>query len=149
MAAAAHLHLHTAVVWPVTLKGRLRLVVGVHRKAPAKPRYSVLASTDLARDGRQLVEWSGARFPIEFRCRDRQPFTGLSDGPARAEAALDGHVNAALATLNLARTEQLLEPTRESPRVCSMASWTQRPLNERWLEVCIETFALEPSWVKK
>ena len=148
MAEADHLHLYTAVVWHVTLKRRLRLVVVVNRKAPAKPRYSILASTDLALDGRKLVELYGARFQIEFLCRDSTQFTGLSDCQARAEAALDFHFNAALATLNLARTEQLLEQTGESPQVFSMASWKQRQCNARLLDLFIEKFALEPSWVK-
>jgi hypothetical protein len=149
MAEAEHLHLYTAVVWHVTRKRKLRLVVVVNRKAPAKPRDIVLASTDLALDGRKLVEWSGARCQIEFLFRDSTQFTGLSDGQARTEAALDVHVNAALATLNLARTEQLLEQTGESPQLFSMASWKQRQVNERLLDVFIEKLALEPSWVKK
>ena len=85
---------------------------------------------------------------IEFLFRDSKQFTGLSDCQARAEAALDFHFNAALATLNLARTEQLLKQTGESPQVFSMASWKQRQFNERLLDVFIEKFALEPSWVK-
>jgi hypothetical protein len=101
-AEAAHLSLYTAVVWHITLTRQLRLVVVVNRKAPAKPRSIVLASTDLAPDGRKLVELSGARFQIELLFRDSTPFTGLSDGPARAKAVLDVHFNAALATLNLA-----------------------------------------------
>jgi hypothetical protein len=39
--------------------------------------------------------------------RDRTQFTGLHDGQARAEAAWDCHVNAALATLNVVRAEDL------------------------------------------
>jgi hypothetical protein len=66
MAEADYVHLYTAVVWHVTLKRTLRLVVVVNRKAPAKPRYIVLASTDLALDGRKLVELYGARFQIEI-----------------------------------------------------------------------------------
>src|SRR2546430_6379056 len=95
MAEAAHLHLYTAVVWHVTLKRTLRLVVVVNRKAPAKPRYIVLASTDLALDGRKLVELSGARFQIEVLFRDSKQFTGLSDCQARAEAALDFQIGRA------------------------------------------------------
>src|ERR671937_1096578 len=148
MAEADHLHLYTALVWHVTLKRTLRLVVVVNRKAPAKPRYIVLASTDLALDGRKLVELYGARFQIEFLFRDSKQCTGLSDCQARAEAALDFHFNAALATLNLARTEQLLAQTDESPQVFSMASWKQRQFNARLLDVFIEKLALEPSWVK-
>src|SRR5215211_5973014 len=149
LAEADHLHLYTALVWHVTLKRKLRLVVVVNRKTPAKPRYIVLASTDRALDGRKLVELYGARFQIEFLFRDSKQFTGLSDCQARAEAALDFHFNAALATLNLARTEQLLEQSDESPLVFSMASWKQRQFNERLLDVFIEKLALEPSWVKK
>jgi hypothetical protein len=44
------------VVWHVTLKCQLRLVIVVNRKTPSKPRYIVLASADLALDGRELVE---------------------------------------------------------------------------------------------
>jgi IS4 transposase len=98
----------------------------------------VLASTDLALDGRKLVEWYGARFQIELLFRDSKQFTGLSDSQARAEAALDCHFNAALATLNLARTAQLVEQTDASRQVFSMASWKQRQFNERLLDVFIE-----------
>jgi hypothetical protein len=111
----------------------------VNRKAPAKPRAIVLAATALALDGRQRVELYGARVQSECLFRDSHQFTGLSDGQARAEAALDCHFHAALATLNLARTEPLLEQTGESPLVCSMASWKQRQVHERWLAVFIET----------
>jgi hypothetical protein len=81
--------------------------------------------------------------------RDSKQFTGLSDCQARAEAALDFHFNAALATLNLARTEQLVAQTGVSRQVFSMASWKQRHFNEQLLDVFIEKLALEPSWVKK
>ena len=56
MTEAAPRHLSTAVVWPGTLKRKLRLVVVGNRKTPAKPRYIVRASTALALDGRKLVE---------------------------------------------------------------------------------------------
>jgi hypothetical protein len=99
LAEALHVPLYTALVWHVTLKRTLRVVLLLNRQAPAKPRDMVLASTALALDGRKLVEWSGARCQIEFLCRDSQQFTGLHDCQARAEAALECHVNAALATL--------------------------------------------------
>ena len=84
-------------------------------KMPPKPRYIVLASTDLALDGRKLVEYYVARFQIEFLFRDSKQFTGLADCQARAEAALDFHFNAALATLNLARAEELRAQTKPRP----------------------------------
>jgi hypothetical protein len=148
LAEADHVHVYTALVWHVTLKRRLRVVVLVNRKDPAKPRYIILASTDLELDGHKLVELYGARFQIEFLFRDSKQFTGLTDCQARDAAALDFHCNAALATLNLARAEELLGSTDQAPQVFSMASWKQRQFNERLLDVFIEKLALDPSWVK-
>ena len=61
-----HLHLYTAVVWHKTLKRRLRLVVLLSRKDPAKPRFIVLGSTDPHLYGRKLMELYAARLQIEF-----------------------------------------------------------------------------------
>jgi hypothetical protein len=148
LAEADHVHLYTAVVWHVTLKRKLRVVVLINRKDPDKPRYIVLASTDLALDGHKLVEWYGARFQIEFLFRDSKQFTGLTDCQARAEAALSFHFNASLATLNLVRAEELNAQSGEEPRVFSMASWKQCQFNEHLLDLFIEKLALDPSWVK-
>jgi DDE superfamily endonuclease len=143
-----HVHLYTALVWHVSLKRKLRVVILVNRKDPHKLRYIVLASTDLELNGRKLVEFYVARFQIEFLFRDRNQFTGLSDCQARAAAALDFHCNASLATLNLARAEELRAQTDQTPQGFSMASWKQRPFNERLLDLFIARFALDPTWVK-
>ena len=111
------------------------MVVLINRKAPDKPRYIVLASTDLALDGHKLVELYGARFQIEFLFRDSKQFTGLTDCQARAEAALSFHFNAALATLNLVHAEEMNAQLGEEPQVFSMASGKQRKFNERLLEL--------------
>jgi hypothetical protein len=52
---APHLHLYTAVVWHKTLKRRLRLVVLLNRKDPAKPRFIVLGATDPDLNGHKLI----------------------------------------------------------------------------------------------
>src|SRR5215475_7462738 len=143
-----HLHLYTAVVWHKTLKRRLRLVVLLNRKDPAKPRFIVLGSTDPERNGHKLIDLYVARFQIEFLFRDSQQFTGLLDCQARAASALDFHFNAALATLNLVRAEDLRMQQGQEPHVFSMASWKQCQFNERLLDVFMEKFALDPSWVK-
>jgi DDE superfamily endonuclease len=143
-----YIQLYTALVWYVSLKRPLRVVVLVNHKETRKPRYIVLASTDLTLDGRKLVELYVARFQIEFLFRDSKQFTGLTDCQSRAETVLDFHFNAALATLNLARAEELRTQTAPSPQVFSMASWKQRHFNERLLEVFIDNLALDPMWVK-
>ena len=143
-----HLHLYTAVVWHKTLQRRLRLVVLLNRKNPAKPRCIVLGSTDPELNGHKLVELYAARFQIEFLFRDSKQFTGLLDCQARAEAALDFHCNASLATRNLVRAADLCMQQEQAPHVFSMASWKQCQCNERWLDVFIEKCALDPTWVK-
>jgi DDE superfamily endonuclease len=148
MAEESHLHLYTAMVWHKTLKRRLRLVVLLNRKDPAKPRFIVLDSTDPDLNGRKLVELYAARFQIEFLFRDSKQFTGLLDCQARAASALDFHFNAALATLNLVRAEDLCMQQGQEPHVFSMASWKQCQFNERLLDLFMEKFALDPTWVK-
>ncbi|HKA55812.1 MAG TPA: transposase [Candidatus Binatia bacterium] len=144
-----HVHLYTALVWHVSLKRKLRVVVLVNRQDPHKPRSIVLASTDLELDGRKLVELYVARFQIEFLFRDSKQFTGLSDCQARAAAALDFHFNASLATLNLARAEELRTQTDQSPQVFSMASWKQRQFNERLLDLFMDEVRSGPNLGKK
>jgi hypothetical protein len=86
-ADAPPLPLYTAVVWPKTLKRRLRLVVLLTRKDPAKPRFVVRGSTDPTRHGHKLIDLYAARFQIEFLFRDRKQCTGLLDCQARAASA--------------------------------------------------------------
>lgn len=145
---AEYVHLYSEVVWHVSLKRKLRVVVLVNRKDPNKPRHILLASTDLELNGEKLVEMYAARFQIEFLFRDSKQFTGLSDCQARSEMVLNYHFNACLATLNLVRAEQLRIQESQGPEVFSMASWKQRKFNERLLDLFIEKLALDPTWVK-
>lgn len=69
LAGAPHIELYTARAWHMTLKRELRLVVLVNRKDPDKPRYIVLAATDVELDARTLVAYYQARFQIEFLFR--------------------------------------------------------------------------------
>ena len=67
---------------------------------------------------------------------------------ARAASALDFDFNASLATLNLVRAAAMCMQHSEEPHVFSMASWKQCQFNERLLDVFMEKFALDPTWVK-
>src|ERR687886_1171052 len=148
MEEAPHLHLYTAVVWHKTLQRRLRIVVLLNRKDPAKPRFIVLGSTDPELNGHKLLDLYAARFQIEFLFRDSKQCSGLLDCQARAASALDFHFNASLATLNLVRAEDLGMQQGQEPHVFSMASWKQCHFNERLLDIFMENLALDPTWVK-
>ncbi len=144
----SHVELYTARVWHKSLKRGLRLVVLVNRKDPQKPRYIVLASTDVELDARTLVEYYQARFQIEFLFRDAKQFTGLNDCQMRAETALDFHFNASLATLNLVRVTEVQAAQGQPLKVFSVASWKQRNFNERLVETIIDKLELEPTFIK-
>ena len=143
-----HLELYTARVWHKSLKRVLRLVVLVNRQDMDKPRYIVLASTDVELEARTLVEYYQARFQIEFLFRDAKQFTGLNDGQMRDAAGLDFHFNASLATLNLVRVEEVKAAQGQPLKVFSLASWKQRNFNERLIEFITRKLELAPTFIK-
>ena len=123
-------------------------MVVINRKDAAKPRYIVLASTDIEVAARELVRLYGARFQIEFLFRDGKQFTGLSDCQARAPEALDFHFNAALTTLNLVRIEEVAAHASGEPLIFSMASRKQCAFNELYLAMICEKLALNLREIK-
>jgi hypothetical protein len=142
------LPLYPAVVWHTTLQGRWRRVGLLNRPDPAKPRCIVRGSTDPELHGHTLIDLYAARFQIELLFRASTQFPGLLDCQARAAAACDLHGNAALATLHLGRAEDWGMPQGQEPHVFSMASGKPGPFNARFLDVCMENFALDPTGVK-
>lgn len=143
-----HIRVYTAVVWHKRFKRKLRLVVLVNHQDPQKPRYVVLATTDVKLDAETVVRYSRARFQIEFLFRDAKQFTGLTDCQARNAQALEFHFNASLATLNLVRVSEVEAAAATPLHVFSMASWKQRQFNERLVETLITKLELEPTLIK-
>jgi hypothetical protein len=143
-----HLHLYSAEVYHVTLKRKMKVVVVVNRKDPAKPRYIVLSSTDTELEGGELVRLYRSRFQIEFLFRDAKQFTGLTNCQARDEKALAYHFNASMTTLNLSRVEAMKAFAEMGPMVFSMASQKQCAFNERYLEIISEKLDIDLSLVK-
>ena len=152
-AVEPHLHLYTVVAHHQSLRRVLRVVLLVCDKEPAKPRYVLLFSSDVALSAAEIVRFYKARFQMEFWFRDAKGWTGLEECQARDEKALHFHFNASLSAVNLAklhahqtRSEAPVQTHQRS--VFSLASWKQRAFNEHLLETFMENLALEPSWVK-
>jgi DDE superfamily endonuclease len=139
---ADHLHLYTAVLYHITLKRRLRVVVVVDCRDPNKLRYAGLASTETLLAGKELYRFYRARFQSEFIFRDAKQFTGLVVCQARDGQALHFHFNAALSTLNVARAEAVLAHRGSEALVLSMASRKQVAFNELFVRVISEELAL-------
>lgn len=144
----AHITLYTVVVWSVSLRRRVRVVLVVNSREKDKPRYVVLFSTDPQLSAIDIFRFYKARFQIEFIFRDAKQFAGFSDCQARDKEALHFHFNTSVATVNLARIMVQEEEKAEEKFVFSMASIKQRAFNEHLLNLIISKLALDQSAVK-
>ncbi|HVF28578.1 MAG TPA: transposase [Pyrinomonadaceae bacterium] len=142
-----HVTLYALVVWSVSLRRRLRVVVAVNRKEPEKPRFAVLFSTDTELSATDIFRFYKARFQIEFIFRDAKQFAGFSDCQARDKEALHFHFNASVTAVNVARLLAQAEAKTDASFVFSMASIKQRAFNEHLLNLIISELALEPTTV--
>ncbi len=140
---AAHLTLYTGVVWSLSLKRQISVVVVVNHKERAKPRYVVLFSTDTELSATTIFRYYKARFQIEFLFRDAKQFAGFSDCQARGKEALHFHFNASVTVVNLARLMAQAEQKAEEKLVFSMTSIKQRFFNEHLLDLIISKLALD------
>jgi len=135
--------LFTQILWSVSLKRRLRVVV-----IKAKKRTVSLFSTDLELPATEILRLYRSRFWIEFIFRDAKQSVGLSDCQARDKLALEFHWNASFAAVNLARIVAQPEKTENQPAVFSMKSLKQRFFNERLLNMFISKLGLEQTTIK-
>lgn len=144
----ATVHCYTAVVWHQSLKRQVRVVVLVQRRAGQPERQVILASTEVNLEALTVVRYYRARFQIEFLFRDAKQYTGLGNCQARDEKALDFHFNASLATLNVARVEEVRGSAGKGLKVFSLARLKQRNFNERLVDEIISKLEIEPSLIK-
>jgi hypothetical protein len=142
------IRLYTQVVNSVALQRNLRIVLVLDQRKPQKPRYVVLGSTDCELAAEVIFSHYAARFQIEFLFRDAKQFTGLSECQSRDQQAIDFHLNAALAAVNIARIEQLEQAETAIRPVFSLASYKQRAFNEHLLELFICKLALRADMIK-
>nr|WP_225226342.1 transposase [Komarekiella delphini-convector] len=140
--------LHTAIVWHVSLKRKIRLAYVLDHRKPNKPSYAVLFSTDINQSADEIYRFYKLRFQIEFIFRDAKQFTGLSDCQARDVKKLDFHFNASFTALNLAKFDAHRQQLGQKPFVFSMASVKRQALNDHLLDTFISTLGLSPTIIK-
>jgi len=138
--------LYSQVVWSVSLKRQIRVLVLVKQKEE-KRRYVVLFTTDLELSGEEILQYYRGRFSIEFIFRDAKQYGGFSDCQSRAKEVLNFHFNASVSSGNVARLLVQEEKGTEKS-VFSMSSIKQRCFNEHLLEMFISRVELDPSAIK-
>jgi len=140
--------LYTLMVWSVSLKRPIRVVVVVKRQEQKKMRYVVLFSTDSELSAQLVFDYYKARFSIEFIFRDAKQFAGFSDCQARDQEGLHFHFNASVTSVNIARLLAQEEHKGKEKMVFSMSSIKQRCFNEHLLELFISRLELDQTAIK-
>ena len=98
---------HTAVVYSVSLKRNIRIVVG----RIGDRDNVILFTTDVDMEASRVVAIYRKRFRIEFGIRDAKQFTGLNHNQARNTDRIDFAYNVSFFTRNVLQTEvKLLFP---------------------------------------
>jgi hypothetical protein len=135
--------LYEQIVWSVSLKRKVKLVVVKHKK-----RSVNLFSTDLEMKASEVFRLYRSRFTIEFLIRDAKQSAGLSDCQARDNKAIEFHWNTALTTVNFGRGIVSKELIEDKNKPFSMKSIKQRHYNENLLKLFISKLDLEQSLIK-
>jgi hypothetical protein len=148
----AGVHLYSALLYHVSLKRTLKVVLLLHTSAKTL-RQVLLFSTDLQLDARKIVRFYQARFQIEFLFRDAKGGAGLTHCQGRSTLALHFHWNAAFAALNLAKIQNLLSllPTNSPVASRTRFSWAsshQKHANEHFLRFFSHKLDLDWSSIK-
>lgn len=124
---------YTQELYHNSLQRWLRVVVLVWYSQDGKRHHVILATTDLTCAPAHVLRMYQGRFQLEFLFRDGKQFAGLTECQARKAAALDFHVNAALATVSAARAALAQAQSSDEPFVFSLATQKQVAFNEQFL----------------
>ena len=96
--------LHSAVVWAVSLKREVKVVIAEYIDPEKKIQTrKVFFSTDTEMNAIDIFDVYRTRFQIEFLYRDSKQFTGLCNCQSRDVKAMDFAFNMSLSTINIAR----------------------------------------------
>lgn len=137
------IELYSGVVWSVSLKRKIKLVMVKYGK-----RRVNLFSTDLEIEATEVFDLYRSRFTIEFLIRDAKQSAGLTDCQARDNEAIEFHWNTALTTVNFGRGIDGKRAVEEEQKPFSMKSIKQRFFNEHLLKLFICKSGLEQSLIK-
>ena len=94
--------IYSAIVNSVGLKRNIRIAC-VEYKVKDKVIKKIYFSTNLKREGKQLLDYYRLRFQMEYLFRDAKQHMGLTHCQARSENKLDFHYNASMTAVSVAK----------------------------------------------
>jgi hypothetical protein len=110
--------------------------------------HKIFMSTNLQRDGLQILKYYKARYQMEFNFRDGKQYTGLSDCQARDKEKLNYHFNASLSSLNIAKTIARNGIDKEQPIHISIHDVMTELSNKLMLDLFFSNFEINPHLIK-
>ncbi len=136
--------LYSKIVWSVSLKRKIKLVVVKYEKKKVN-----LFSTDVEMSASEAFWLYRSRFSIEFLIRDAKQSGGFTDCQARDNEGLEFHWNTALSAVNFARgMAQQAELKEGVKKPFSMKTIKQQFFNEHLLNLFISKLGFEQSLIK-
>jgi len=136
--------IYKAIVHSKSLKRSINLVI-VYTMNKNKWSHKLYFCTDLDLPAKLLLEYYRTRFQIEFVYRDAKQFTGLNDCQARSENKLHFHFNAALSSINLAKTSHWLPISKLERKAFSISSVKTMYHNQLLLNQFFSVFGICPN----
>lgn len=94
--------IYSAIVNSVGLKRNIRIAC-VEYKVKDKVIKKIYFSTNLKREGKQLLDYYRLRFQMEYLFRDAKQHMGLTHCQARSENKLDFHFNVSMTAVSVAK----------------------------------------------
>jgi hypothetical protein len=137
--------IYEAVVYSVSLKINIKLAYTQYLNEKGDVTNTILYfSTNILRDGIQIVKYYKARFQMEFIFRDGKQFTGLSDCQARSEQKIYNHVNYAMTAVNVSKAIIRQGIQKDQPCICSIQDIKTELFNHFLLERIFINYDIDP-----
>lgn len=136
--------IYEAIVWSVSLKRNIKLAY-VDSFSKKKGAFSLLFSSDTKLSGEKIYHYYKARFQIEFLFRDAKQHMGLTHSQARSENKLHFHFNLSLTMIGIAKIPQLAQQKNEPKKAFSIANIKTKHSNERFLDLFLSKYQIDPN----
>lgn len=139
------MNIYSIVVNSVNLKMDINLVWVEMKEGQGKIGHiKMYFSTNLHRDGLQVLKYYQARYQMEFNFRDGKQFTGLQNGQSRCLEKMKFHFNASLTAVNIAKVLNREGVENNQPKTLSVHSIKTEISNALMLNSFISMFGIKP-----
>ena len=96
--------IYSGIVYSISLETRIKVAFVEYLDKNGQVKASaIFYSTNIQREGLQIVQYYRARYQMEFNFRDAKQHTGLTNCQSISKQKLEFHFNATLTAINIAK----------------------------------------------